>query len=333
MIRNHFASLILSMLFIFIFTACTSSGSSEPTSIPEIDVDVPPEPLPTVTPEPISELISIQDGMGRTIQLEAPAQSIISMAPSNTEILFAIGAGPQVVGRDEFSDYPSEAMDITSIGGGFGEYNLEVIASLQPDLILASFLQPLELIQSLEDLGFNVFVIPNPSEMEGLFENLLVVGELTGNSLQAQSLVESLRKRATDVEEKVSKIEDPLLVFYELDATEPNAPWTAGPGTFIDTLINMAGGVNLGSSLQGEWVQISIEEILIQDPDVIVLGTYTWGGITPEDVIARSGWEALSAVQLGRVYTFDDNLVSRPGPRMVDGLEQMARLLYPELFD
>jgi iron complex transport system substrate-binding protein len=331
MIRNHITTLILSLLFIF--TACTPSVSSEPTLIPEIEVDITPEPLPTATPEPISDLISIQDGMGRTIQLEAPAQNIISMAPSNMEILFAIGAGPQVVGRDEFSDYPPEAMGITSIGGGFGEYNLEVIASLQPDLILASFLQPHELIQSLEDLGFSVFVLPNPSEMEELFENLLVVGELTGNLSQAQSLVESLRERVADVEEKVSKLDVPLLVFYELDATEPNAPWTAGPGTFIDTIINMAGGVNLGSSLQGEWVQISIEEILIQDPDVIILGTYTWGGVTPEDVKARTGWEALSAVRLGRVYTIDDNLVSRPGPRMVEGLEQMARLLYPDLFD
>jgi iron complex transport system substrate-binding protein len=98
-------------------------------------------------------------------------------------------------------------------------------------------------------------------------------------------------------------------------------------------LIEMAGGRNLGEDLDGPWVQINIEELIKRDPDLILLGDYTWGGVTPEDVAARAGWEALSAVQEERVYPFDDDLVSRPGPRMVDGLEAMAELLHPELFE
>jgi iron complex transport system substrate-binding protein len=324
--RNHLTIFIgLVLVFSLIIAACTSTISPEITNTLE--------PVPTATSEPAPMPINITDGLGRFVRLDAPAQAIVSMAPSNTEILFAIGAGPQVVGRDEFSDYPPEAQDIANIGGGFGDYNLEVITSLQPDLILASSLQPPELIQSLEDLGFTVFVLANPTEMEGLFNNLMTVAELTGCEIQAQSLVESLKNRVTAVEKKVAMIDQPLFVFYELDATEPNAPWTAGPGTFVDTLITMAGGVNLGGNLQGEWVQISVEEIVVQDPDVIVLGDYTWGGVTPEDVAARSSWDSLSAVKTGRVYPFDDNLVSRPGPRLVDGLEEMARLLYPDLFE
>jgi len=308
-----------------VLAACEPTENPEPTSTLE--------QMPTETIVPKTEPVMVTDGLGRSIRLDAPAKSIVSMAPSNTEILFAIGAGSQVVGRDEFSDYPPEAKDIANIGGGFGDYNLEVITSLQPDLILASSLQPSELIQTLEDLGFTVFVLANPTEMEGLFSNLMIVAELTGHQSQASMLVESLRNRVKAVEEKIATVDDPILVFYELDATDPKAPWTAGPGTFVDTLISMAGGVNLGSKMQGEWVQISVEEIIIQDPDVIILGDYTWGGVTPEDVASRTGWEGLSAVQTSRVYPFDDNLVSRPGPRLVVGLEEMARLLYPNLFE
>ncbi|MBE0411440.1 MAG: cobalamin-binding protein [Anaerolineales bacterium] len=341
MSKNNLYFLFGLLLIVSLFmSSCTSTSTPDPTEVePDLTAtsqtatNTPIKVEPTATIDSLLEPILFTDGLNRSITLTAPAQTIVSLAPSNTEILFALGAGPQVVGREEFSDYPPQAQNITNVGGGFGDYNFELIASLQPDLILASSLQPPELIQALEDLGFTVFVLSNPTEMEGLFSNLLIVGELTGNSIQAQSLVESLRERVRIVEEKVSAVEEPLLVFYELDATEPNAPWTAGPGTFVDTLISMAGGVNLGSLLQGEWVQISIEEILVQDPDVIVLGDYTWGGITPEDVAARAGWASLSAVQFDRVYTIDDNLVSRPGPRLVDGLEEMAKLLYPELFD
>jgi iron complex transport system substrate-binding protein len=204
---------------------------------------------------------------------------------------------------------------------------------LQPDLILAADINPPEQVKALEDLGYTVFTLPNPTDMPGMFANLITVGQLTGHEAESQQLVDALQDRVAAVEEKVASLDDRLLVFYELDATEPNSPWTTGAGTFIDTLITMAGGENLGRVLQGEWAQISVEELIVQDPDVIVLGDYTWGGITPEDVAARNGWEGLSAVKNQRIYPFDDNLVSRPGPRMVDGLEELARLLYPDLFD
>ncbi len=134
------------------------------------------------------------------------------------------------------------------------------------------------------------------------------------------------------VESAISVASELPLVFYELDVTDPNAPWTSGPGTFIDTMIRTAGGENLGSTLQGFWIQVSLEELIRLDPEVIILGDYTLGGVTPEMVAQRAGWEGLKAVIEGQVYTFDDNLVSRPGPRLLDGLEAMARLLHPELF-
>lgn len=294
----------------------------------------PPTPTlaPTALPEPTVIPFPITDGRGKQIDLPQPAQRVISMAPSNTEILFAIGADDQVVGRESFSDYPAAAQSLPDIGGGFAELNTELILSLKPDLILAAEITPPEQVQALEELGLTVFVLKNPQDFEGLFGNLQTVAALVGREREATGLVTELRARVQRVREKVSLSSYLPLVFYELDATDPNAPYTAGPGTFVDTLIQMAGGQNLGASLQGAWVQISVEELLTRNPDIILLGDYTWGGVTPDQVAGRAGWQALQAIKNAKIFTFDDNLVSRPGPRLVDGLEAMARLLHPELF-
>lgn len=281
---------------------------------------------------PSAAPVVVTDGLGRQISLSSPAQRVISLAPSNTEILFALGAGSQIVGRDTFSDYPEEAKNLLDVGGGFSELNLEIILAQKPDLVLASSLTASEQIDALEKAGLTVFVLTNPKDFEGLYDNLRLVARLIGREAEADALVKQLEQRVAAVEAKLSGVADQPLVFYELDGTEPNAPWTPGPGTFIDTLIRMAGGENLGASLQGEWVQVSLEELIVRQPDIILLGDATWGGVTAEDVAARAGWDALQAVKEGKIFPFDDNLVSRPGPRLVDGLEAMARLLHPQLF-
>ncbi|MBE9474784.1 MAG: cobalamin-binding protein, partial [Chloroflexi bacterium] len=272
----------------------------------------------------------IVDGLDREVTLVEPAQKVVSLAPSNTEILFAIGAGEQVIGRDEFSDYPSQAADLPSIGGGFGDYNLEAIVDLAPDLILAAEINTPEQVKALEDLGLTVFLLSNPISLDEMYENLFTVAELTAHMSEAEDLVDTLRSRVSKVESDIESAEDQPTVFYELDATDPSAPWTAGSNTFIDTLITMAGGENIASDMEGQYLQISIEALLIRDPQVILLGDAAYG-ITPESLLDRTGWSNISAVVNDRIYTFDDNLVSRPGPRLVDGLEQLASLLHPEL--
>jgi len=296
----------------------------------------PPAPSQTativLTPTAIPEPIELVDGLGREVMLPGPAQRIVSLAPSNTEILFAIGAGSQVVGRDSFSDYPEAAQQITDIGGGFGELDFETIVSLDPDLVLAAGLTPADQVQALADLGITVYLLANPVDFDGLYYNLRIVAQLSNHPSEAEQVISDIQARFDVIMERLAGVEEKPLVFYELDGTDPNAPWISGPGTFIDTLITLAGGINLGRDLEGEWVQISLEEIIAQDPDIILLGDAVWGGVTPEAVAARAGWESLSAVQKGRVYPFDDNLVSRPGPRLIAGLEAMAKLLHPELF-
>jgi iron complex transport system substrate-binding protein len=333
---------------IFIIAACSTPAAIETetlpipiptkTSQPEPTLVEPTEAEPTTAftdtpePEPTQEPITLVDGLDRQVILDEPAQNIVSMAPSNTEILFAVGAGEQVIGRDEFSDYPEQAGNLPSIGGGFGDYNLEAIVDLEPDLVLAAQINTAEQVKSLEDLGVTVYYLSNPTTLDEMYENLFIVAELTGHSPETEELVADLRRRVSNIESLVETAEGQLLAFYELDATDPSAPWTAGSGTFIDTLITMAGGANIASELEGQYLQLSIEELLVRDPEVILLGDAAYG-ITPESLIERTGWSNISAVANDKIYTFDDNLVSRPGPRLVDGLEELARLLHPELFE
>ena len=281
---------------------------------------------------PASGNLTFTDGLGREVKLKGPAQRVVSLAPSNTEILFAVGAGKQVVGRDEFADFPEEAKAIQSVGGSMGEYSTESIVALKPDLVLAAEINPPELVKQLEDLGLTVYYLKNPTTLEEMYGNLAIVGQLTGHDVT--DLVKSLKDRVTAVDEKIKSVTDKPVVFYEIDATDANKPYTYGPGTFGDLLISRAGGVNLttAAGITDAYPQVSLEQVVATNPSKIVLGDSMWG-VTPESVKARAGWDVLDAVKNDQIFPFDDNLVSRPGPRLVDGLEQLAKLLHPDLFE
>ncbi|KAA3658748.1 MAG: hypothetical protein DWQ04_24210, partial [Chloroflexi bacterium] len=254
----------------------TSSEVEEPAATEEAMEEPEPEAeevsaTEEATEEPASESagepIILTDGLGQTIELMEPAQRIVSLAPSNTEILFAVGAGAQVVGRDSFSDYPEAAFEVADIGGGFAELDMETIISLEPDLVLAADITAPEQIQALTDVDLTVFALTNPVELPGMFDNLRTVAILTGHEAETEALIVTLEERVTAVSDTITAVEEKPLVFYEIDGTDPNAPWTTGTGTFVDTLINMAGGENVAAVLEGAWIQISIEELIVQDPE------------------------------------------------------------------
>jgi len=283
---------------------------------------------PAVASTPTTAALALKDGLGRTVTLSGPAKKIVSLAPSNTEILFAVGAGSNVIGRDEFSDFPTEVKSLQSVGGSMGQYNMEEIAKLQPDLVLAASLNTPEQIKAIEDLNLKVFVVTNPTTFDGLYANIETVGQLTGHSNEASQLAASLKQRVEAVADAAAKTKTTTKVFYELDATDPAKPWTAGPGSFIDTMIKMAGGANVAASLKSDYAQISQEELIAADPEVILLGDGAYG-VTPAQVASRPGWAGMAAVKNNRVLSFDDNLASRPGPRLVDGLELVFKALQP----
>jgi iron complex transport system substrate-binding protein len=287
-------------------------------------------PQATPTPDPVSQGITLTDGLGREVTLAAPAQRIVSLAPSITEFLFAVGAGTQVVGRDDLSDYPAEAATVASIGSTYGDLNTEAIVTLTPDLVIAAEINTPEQVKALEDLGIPVYYLKNPVGFEGLYADVKTMGILTGHEAEAAALAESLSARVEAVKATVATVSEKPTVFYEIDGTDPNKPWTTGPGTFMDTMITLAGGINIGGVLSQQYAQISAEEIVAQNPSIIILGD-TLYGVTIESIGQRTGWAELTAVQENKIFAFDDNLASRPGPRLVDGLEALLKILHPEL--
>lgn len=319
---NLFGRLTLALATVALsVAACAPAATPTPTPTPT------PIPTPTATPA----AITVTDGLNRQVTLAAPAQRIVSLAPSNTEIVFALGAGAQLIGRDDFSDYPAEAALVPSIGSLYPSVNPEVIVALKPDLVLAAAITSPDDVQALADLGLTVYSTRFATNFEDVYADIRDLGALTGRADIAATLIADMQTRAQAVKDKVAGVTPPN-VFYEIDATDPAKPWTTGPNTFIDQLITLAGGKNVAASATDAYLQLSLEELVAQNPQVIVLGSATYGGQTPDLVAARPGWQTLSAVTGQRVFTFDDNLVSRPGPRVVDGLEALARLFHPDLF-
>ena len=315
---------------VMVLSACSPSTQpviAEPTvaeATEELVDDVAEEEL---TPAPIAAT----DDLGFEIILAEPAQKIISISPSLTEILYSVGAGDRLIGRDSNSMYPEEAMAAVDLGGMWDGIPVEDILALEPDLILAGEIFAPEAIQELRDLGLVVYWQKNPADFEMLFENILAIAVLTGTEDIAENVVSSLEERISVLDLKLADVDVIPLVFYELDASDPANPYTPGGGTFISFIINRAKGLNLGDSLEGAWVQVSSEELLAQNPDTILLADALYG-VSAESVAARAGWSEIKAVVDGEIYPFDPFILSVPGPRLVDGYEQVAEILHPELF-
>ena len=318
----------LTLLLALLLTACGPARSVTELPVP-VSTELPATEAVVAVPTASAE-IKLTDGLGRPVVLKEAAQRVLSLAPSNTEVLFAIGAGDQVVGRDDFSDYPEAAKNVASIGSTFEALNTELIVSMKPDLVLAAEINTPEQVKTLEDLGLTVYYLKNPTSLEEMYTNLGIVAQLTGHETEAATLTDSLKKRVAAVDEKIMPLSSGISVFYELDGTDPAKPYTAGKGTFITLLIERAGGFNIASDIDG-YPQLSLEQVVAADPAFIILGDAKWG-TTAESIAERPGWANLSAVKSGQVVPFNDDLLSRPGPRMVDGLEELAKLLRPELF-
>lgn len=319
------------LMLVISLTAC----SPAPVVDTEVQVDVEPTDLPP-TVEPTEEIvdttISAVDDLGTEIVLDEPAKRVISISPSLTEILFSVGAGDRLIGRDSNSMYPEEAASAVDLGGMWDGIPVEDILALEPDLVLAGEIFAADAIQELRDLGLVVYWQKNPADFEGLFENIMDIAVLTGTEDVAAEVISSLSDRVAALDEKLETVEELPLVFYELDASDPANPYTPGAGTFISFVISRAKGTNMGDTLDGSWVQVSSEELLAQNPDIILLADALYG-ISPEMVGERAGWGEVQAVVDGEIYPFDPFILSVPGPRLVDGFEQVAVILHPEVFD
>ena len=274
--------------------------------------------------------VTLTDDQGRKVSIPSNPQRIVSLDAPITEIVFALGLGDRLVGIDDYSNYPKETDNITKLGSALPGFSTETIINQEPDLILTS---AGTIVQQLDGHGVPVFVL-QPKDIAGIYEDIRLVGQITGKKKEADELVDNMTKRVEAVVTKTSALTEDQkpTVYYEVDATNPMSPYTVGSGTFQAELIELAGGRNIAASRSG-WYTISIEEILDADPDIIILEDYQYG-VTPDSVATRSSaWASLTAVKEGHIYPIaDPDLTSRYGPRIVDGLEELARMIHPELF-
>ena len=266
---------------------------------------------------------SVTDFQGRSVAISKRPERIVSIGPSNTEFLFALGAGDRVVGDDDFSDEPAAAKSKEHVGGV--KVNLEKVVSLKPDLIVTVKFSD-GTIEALSQSTAAVLVI-DPQGAADVARSATLIGQAVG--ADGAKLASDIQKQLDAVKAKTDSAPK-LKVFHEVDASDPAKIYTVGPGSFIDDLIKLAGGTNVFATTKTSYPTVSGEEIIRTDPDVIVLGDALYG--TSIDSIAqRPGWSALSAVKNKRVYA-GLSVFSRPGPRLGQAAEAYAKLVHPELF-
>ncbi len=268
--------------------------------------------------------ISVIDSYNRTVTLEKPALRVVSVAPSITEIIFALGKGDILKGRTDYCDYPAEVLDIPSIGS-LREPDIEAIAELEPDIVIASTHFTKESLEKLTALSIPVAVLADQDSFEGVYRIIEEIAILTGAESEADLLVSSMKETVTSVLDTVRGKGTPS-VYYVIGFGE-YGDYTAGGDTFINQIIEMAGGDNIASGISG-W-SFSLEQIVDSNPDIIVCSKY-WN--SKNSIMTTSGYMDLPAVKNGNLYEIDNNMLDRQGPRLADGLMELAKIIHPDLF-
>jgi iron complex transport system substrate-binding protein len=277
--------------------------------------------------QPKNVSLTLTDDAGKSISFDTPPQRIVSHVPSITEMLYALNLQDSIVGVDDYSNYPPEAKQKPSVGN-YWEPSIEQIVSLNPDLVLTDGHS--ENTKQLDGFGIKTVTI-DPKNIEGILKDLELIGKIAGKEAEAKKLIADMNAQITSVESKV-KSASKVSVFYVLDAkTDPNNPWTAGPDSFIDSLITMAGGINVAGTAASSYAQFSIEQLVASDPEILVLAVNTGSDVTAADLKNSPIWSKLTAVKTGNIFTFNADLAN-PVPRITQGLQDMAKIIHPELF-
>jgi len=298
-----------------ITAACGNDATTEPPST------TPPATAPATTPEPSDGFPVTIDVYGTPFTIDARPERIVSLSPSSTEGLFAIGAGPQVIAVDEFSDFPADAPTTTL--SGFTP-NVEAIVAFDPDLVVVSY-DPGDLVASLAATGIPVLVLDAAVDIEDVLRQLAILGAVTGNVATATAVVADLELRIANVLAATPALDDPLTYFHELDDTL----FTVTSSTFVGSVYGLLGLVNIADAADPDgaafgYPQLSAEFLLAADPDLVFLADSRCCGEDAETFASRPGFGALRAVTEDGVVVLDDDVASRWGPRIVDFLEQVA---------
>lgn len=320
---------LYSLLFALLLAVGILAGCGEGADKPKENSTA--DEKQTVQQEEAVFPVTIKDALDNEIVIESKPEKVVSLIPSNTEIVFALGMGDTVVGVNDFDNYPPEVGDIEKIGGQ--DFNVEKIISLQPDLVLAHAAgaqNSSEGLQQLRDAGLNVLVVNEAKNFEEVYDSIAMIGTATGEKEEADKLITGMKDKVEEFKEKAKGIkeEDKKSVFIEISP----APeiYAAGANTFMD---EMLGYINAENTVTEEgWPKLDPEAVIEKNPDVIITthGYYTENPV--ENVLNRDGWQDITAVKNKQVFNVDSDEVSRSGPRLVEGVEELAKAIYPEIF-
>ena len=300
--KKRIVSLLLALAMIFALAGCTSSEPAQPAEPSE--------------PEASDSAITVTDMTGREITLDEPATRVVALSAADCEFLYAVGAGDTLVGRGEYCDYPAEVLDVPSVQSGY-DTNIEQIIALEPQVLLMSTMaQTEEQVAALEEAGIKV-VVSDAQDIEGVYTALEMIGTLMGKEKEAEEVINTMKIRFKELSDSTST--QGKTVYFEVSPLEYGL-WTAGKGTFMNEIAEMLGMKNVFDDVEG-WAEISEEQVLERNPDYIVTITMYFGeGPTPEEeIMARPGWENVTAVQNGTILNLQNNELSRPTPRLTDG--------------
>jgi len=267
------------------------------------------------------------DDAGRRVAIPAALRRIVSLAPGHTETLYALGAGARVVVADTYSDYPPEARKKAKLNC-WPRPPVEQIVAAKPDLVLV-MTEETDFLAQMEAARVPALKL-FPKSYEAVLREIALLGKVLGLEGRSELLVRQMRNRTAAVRQRVRGA-PPVRVMYEIDGTDAARPYAAGGGGFYGDILRMAGGRNIFADLKVPTAQVSIEQIVARDPEVILGGSSRPAGMV-ERFRGRDGWQGIAAVRAGRIYPVDGHRLTRASPRLVEGLEQVARVLHPKRF-
>ncbi len=285
----------------------------------------------------LSSPFSVVDGVGRTVTIEEYADRIVSIAPSCTEILFALGLEDKVVGVPTYSGYSPKIQekidngDLTTVGT-FSQTSIETVVSLDPQLILSKSGYQLSTAEKLAELEKTVVVLTHEG-FSGLLDDISLVGKVTGYTKESETFVASMDNKAQEIIKLTENLQKPR-VYVEYYFNGGFASY--GSGSVVDELILMSGGVNVFAGFSGQYMETSTEEILKANPEIIIISKGVMSeacGLTPQTLRERAGWDETDAVKNNQIFEVDENLITVAGPKIVEGLEELAQIFHPELYE
>jgi len=272
----------------------------------------------------------VKDALGYDFKMSSSPHRIVSIAPNITEILFALGLEEKIVGVTRYCDYPNESQEKEKIGGMI-DLSLEKIKSLNPDLIIGFRGNPLSILKRMKKLRLPLFVLEMGTNIDSVYSIIKKIGDITYREKEAMALIQSLENRQAEIQMALRDIRKEPKVFFLLHGP---GLWTGGKESIFDNLVREARGINIAGNVPRKWILYDREQLVYENPDIIIIVSKS-----NKEFIQTKNWiekenylQSIKAVKMQKIYFLNENLATRPGPRIIDALFALARSLHPSHF-